>query len=357
MKNKKTVVENKFKTYIIASAAIFVFFVSIFLMISALNIKTVSDVTLFTYNEKSNLDYKVYLKENNYFKEEYLEKNNQYIASLIDYIDIDFDYNLSSSKPIDVNYTYKIVASISAQYKVDTNSTKEVWENEYVLVEPKVLNVKDKSNINIKENVKLNYDEYNQIINNFKKDYMLAVTSDLTVKMLVELDGKYVPAEKVFNLKNDLSLEIPLSEQTLDIKMNYKDFNNQNVVTAKKIGIFKNLALLVIGIAMFVLSSLTIYKQVRKIIKSEKQQNQYIKELKKLLHDYGDIIVEVKKAPVFSKTKAYEVQNFNELVDAHLETKSPIVFTETKKNKEGMFVLHNNDLTYYYMFKNKENKK
>ena len=34
-----------------------------------------------------------------------------------------------------------------------------------------------------------------------------------------------------------------------------------------------------------------------------------------------------------------------------------VLFTETKKNKEGMFVLHNNDLTYYYMFKNKENKK
>jgi len=44
------------------------------------------------YTENSELNYKVYLKENDFFNVRYLEKDNQYIASLIDYIEADFKY-------------------------------------------------------------------------------------------------------------------------------------------------------------------------------------------------------------------------------------------------------------------------
>ena len=56
------------------------------------------------YNEKSDLDYKVYLKENNYFQEKYLGKDRQYIAGLIDYISADFKYELNASNPFDYQY-------------------------------------------------------------------------------------------------------------------------------------------------------------------------------------------------------------------------------------------------------------
>ena len=57
------------------------------------------------YDEKSDLDYKVYLKENDYFGR-YLGKNNQYIASLIDYVEADFNYKLSIDEKIDYSYYY-----------------------------------------------------------------------------------------------------------------------------------------------------------------------------------------------------------------------------------------------------------
>ena len=47
------------------------------------------------YVENSSIDYKVYLKKNNYFDTPFLEKNKVYITSLIDYIDIDFSYKPS----------------------------------------------------------------------------------------------------------------------------------------------------------------------------------------------------------------------------------------------------------------------
>ena len=46
------------------------------------------------YNEKSNVDYNVFLKDNDFFEDKYLRKGNQYIASLIDYINVDFNYRI-----------------------------------------------------------------------------------------------------------------------------------------------------------------------------------------------------------------------------------------------------------------------
>ena len=48
-----------------------------------------------SYNSSSNVAYKVYLFENDYFEEPYLGMNRTYISSLINYIDIDFNYNLN----------------------------------------------------------------------------------------------------------------------------------------------------------------------------------------------------------------------------------------------------------------------
>ena len=50
------------------------------------------------YSETSDLDYKVYLKKNNFYSEKYLEKDQTYIASLIDCINAFFANNLNISE-------------------------------------------------------------------------------------------------------------------------------------------------------------------------------------------------------------------------------------------------------------------
>ena len=55
------------------------------------------------YNEESDLDYRVYLKKNDYFGP-YLGKDKQYIASLIDYVSANFNYKFSIDEKIDYKY-------------------------------------------------------------------------------------------------------------------------------------------------------------------------------------------------------------------------------------------------------------
>ena len=132
---EKTIVKNKFIVYLISTCSVICLIIGIFLIKSSLNVKTIKEIPVLTYNEKSNLDYNVYLKPNNYFTEKYLEKGNQYIASIIDYIDVIFDYSFLSSKNIDATFNYKIIGTLTANYNVAADTQKQIWSNDYVLKE------------------------------------------------------------------------------------------------------------------------------------------------------------------------------------------------------------------------------
>ena len=58
-------------------------------------------------------NYKIYLKDNNYYKQNYLDKDMSYIANLIDYISI--------------NYNYKFIYSL-ANSEEDKKHIKEMFE-------------------------------------------------------------------------------------------------------------------------------------------------------------------------------------------------------------------------------------
>ena len=60
------------------------------------------------YNEKSLVDYKVKLKENDYYETNILDKNMIYVSSLIDSIDASFKYDFEIDKKSNVEFTYNI---------------------------------------------------------------------------------------------------------------------------------------------------------------------------------------------------------------------------------------------------------
>lgn len=363
MKKKQTVVRNRFITYSIAFFGIILLVISIFLIVSSLNIKTSINVPILTYNEKRNIDYDVYLKKNNYFTQNYITKEEmkndkkEIITSLIDYIDIFFDYSFSSSKPISGEYNYKIIGTLKANYKVDAYTTKQVWNKDYVLAEGKIEKLNEQGSFVVKENIKINYDDYNKIIDSFKKDYMLAVDSNFDIAMFIELDGKNIDAEENFKIDNEMKISIPLSEQIIEINDEYEEVSNNQIINVEKLKKIKNVYFLVLGIFSFIIAVAILVIQILKVIQDEKKQSLYLRELRKLLHDYGDIIVEVKKAPKITKEKSIEVKNFSELVNAQIELRTPIVFSEVIKNELGLFVLFNNEQAYYYTLKSTERKK
>ena len=107
------------------------------------------------YNETADIDYKVNLKENDYFKEEYLIKDKQYIASIIDDINANFKYKLDLEEKLEYSYKYKILANINV---LDVDTNKVVYTETENLVEEEIGTRNDILEIN--ENVTINFSKY-----------------------------------------------------------------------------------------------------------------------------------------------------------------------------------------------------
>ena len=68
-----------------------------------------------TYTEKAKVNYKVSLKENEFYQDKYVDEKSTIIASLINNIDVDFNYKMNLANEQDYTYEYKIVAKTNVR--------------------------------------------------------------------------------------------------------------------------------------------------------------------------------------------------------------------------------------------------
>lgn len=329
--------------------ATILFAIAVVVLSFAINTKTLVKTNVMTYKEESNVDYKVYLKDNQFYEEKFIEKDKEYIADIIDYIDTTLEYNVNASKLFDYECKYKIIGTVSASLKSDTS--KELWTNDYTLLSEKKIKKEDNNSINIKENIKIKYDEYNKLIDSFKKTYVLSVDANLKVKLIVDIVGKVDEYSENIEIQNEIFLNIPLSEQTINISMNYNNVDNKEVIEESKLKSVKNMKLLYASLLLFV-SSMIMFIIV--IVKSRKSVTYYAKELEKILSRFDDIIVNIKNLPDLDDINILEVTTFEELVDAQQEYRIPISFCELKPGRKSVFILLVDTQAWIYTLRQKK---
>ena len=176
-----------------------------------------------TYNENSNVDYKVYLKQNDFYKKEYLDKDKSYVASLINTISTNFKYNLSFSPKTKYKYSYRIAIEIDVEDEKDNSSIYHVSED--LVTKTLSENVGD---LEINEDLSANYSQYNNRISKFKDIYDL---NNIVSKLNINL---YVNIQDIENATKDLkerkvsSLTIPLTEKTVSVDIGDESIVNNN---------------------------------------------------------------------------------------------------------------------------------
>ena len=200
------------------------------------------------YNENSSIDYKVFLKENNFFDNDYLESNNQYIASLLDYIVADFNYKLSfEEKAVEYKYLYRIESVVNV-IADDTNNF--LYTNREVILEEKEIITKDKEVI-LKENVNINYNYYNDLISKFVNIYDLKdAISTLNINMYVKIIGSFDDDEDSDEKESVISLSIPLTTKTIAIDLSDNLVNSGNNVLRCKSSDNKYLISLIVSLLL-----------------------------------------------------------------------------------------------------------
>ena len=113
------------------------------------------------YDEKSSIDYRVYYEDNEFFDDQYLEADKQYIASLIDKIATDFSYTISLD---DVDVEYKYTYRIEANVLVKDKDTKNLFYDKTTVLVDEITEVTSLKEVSIKEKITLDYNSYNNKI-------------------------------------------------------------------------------------------------------------------------------------------------------------------------------------------------
>ena len=203
------------------------------------------------YNESSEINYNVYLKENKIFDKKVLPKDMLYISNLIDKVEVDFDYLVSLKD--NVKNKYRI-------YGLFQITDKE--GNLYLEKETEFINNETTDNI-INEKFYIIYEEYKNVLESLKESNKNDVIGNLDIFLTTTKDFKN---DTVTSKNNYLIMQVPISEKNDSIKIQYKNIN----VTSSYIkndnyspfGIFT----LVMGVLLIIISFYFVYRFIYYII-------------------------------------------------------------------------------------------
>jgi uncharacterized membrane protein (Fun14 family) len=321
---------------------------SYFLLTKGLDNKKVIKIN---YKQNNNIDYKVYLKPNSFFETPFLPKDSTYISTLIDYIDTNFNFNMKYNKNVVGNYTYFVRATIMAN-KTDNND-KSYLTKQYDLTNNVTGTINNKKGFAIKQNVKIDYQKYNELLTEFKREYGLTIDGKLKVKLIVNTTANCSESSKPIVDSSSMNVEIPLTQQSVDISINTNSQAKNNTITLDTVTIndLTHKAYMVGGVVSVILVLISIISLIKMILYEKGKISTYNKELNNILSTYDSIIVSVHEVKDLSKYNIIRVNSFEELLDAHNEIRMPINFIEIKKNKKSLFFLISEDIVWLYELK------
>lgn len=302
------------------------------------------------YNESNKTEYKVYLKDNDFYKDMYLEEENEYISTLIDYINANFRYSLDlEEENVEYKYTYKIDADINVKR---TTSNNYLYQETINLIDKKEITTADNS-IDIRENLKIDYNHYNDIIKRFINIYSLDdVSSKLTIKMHISVIGSCENFDEVANKESVITLDIPLAKKVTNIELSDNLMTGKNnVIQCKKI--YDNVYIyLVISIVFFLIDIVITSITIRYEYTTRTAENIYERELRKILNNYSSYIQKLNNDFNFKEYQLLKIDTFTDMLEIRDTVGQPILMRENEEKTGAYFVIPSNSkILYVYRLK------
>lgn len=301
-----------------------------------------------TSKENSYVDYKVYLKKNDFYEKNYLDKDMIYVASLIKRIDIKIDYLFNIEEKSNVEFTYDVTGVLSI---TDTDGKNTFFEKEYELLPSTIENMKSGRQKYINKSISIDYDYYNNIANKFRSDYGIDTKSNLIVYFKVKKKGD---ENNKFELKDDnstMSLTIPLSEKAINIQMDYKAINKNAELYSAPSPVLTNYTDALISVALVGVATIFVIPLIKLLKNFRTKKSAYDKYIDKILNEYDRLIVETTTAPKNDVDNVIKVESFEELLDVRDNLSLPIKYYIINKHQKCNFYINHDKELYLLALK------
>ena len=348
-KKKRLAYRKKRKRLIFVQSAIAIVLVLAIAVFGTIFFKINNDYHV-NYTEQNSIDYKVYLKENDFYEEEFLGKDQIYVASLIKSVEADFNYSFAvDAESTDYEVTYGVVGKLIISEK---SSGTSIFEKDYVLKEDMLLIVSGSNIVNINEKITVDYDEYNDIANDFVGIYDLSdASSVLRLTMVVNLSGKCQGFDITGFDNHAFSLNIPLTQKTVNIVMTSTVPQNVNSVMTFTQGVDKDVfkSLTIISAVLLVSAVIVL---IAFIYLTRNHDINYEIKIKRLVSAYKSYVQRILTEFCTDGYQILKIETFNEMLDIRDTLNMPILMSENLDKTCTKFLLPtSNKILYEYEIK------
>lgn len=334
----------------IFAQAVLVAILTVAVLISSIVAYRLNSTYYVEYKESGSIDYNVFLKENEFYDKDYLEKDQSYVASLIDHIVTNFSYELDMDAD-DVNYRYSY--SIKSRLEIiDNTSNVAIFNPEYDLVVKEDLVQNSSNRLTINEIVYINYDEYNSLASKFLETYDLSSTTSnivVTLKVDVLSNCNAFIGGSVDTYTSEL--RIPLTTKTVNIQMNSMVPGNETNMIACNGGasgeVFKTTA-----IVLGVVDAILILALVAFTYLTRTEDITYTARVKRIVSQYKSYIQKINNLFDSSTYQVIMVNTFDEMLEIRDTIQAPILmFENADKTCTKFMIPTDSKLLYTYEIK------
>lgn len=341
-KNLKKIKYESFENKLIKQIILMVFtlILSLGMIYYALNNTNKESIS---YTQNGNVDYKVCLKENNFYSQNCLDKNMSYVSSLIKNVGLTFNYDLNTSEQLNVKTEYEVTAKLVIS---NAENTSKYFEQKYILQDKTSEGISQINNeYKISKNIDIDYDYYNTIASTFKSQYGVETNSYIEVSFQVFHTNKENEDIRVPS-PNPVILNIPLSQKSININMTASGINKQETQNIESsIFTLNNIICLFIGIIALIVCLISGLKIAKMLSLIKEKKNNYDKFMEKILREYDRLIVETSTLPKFNNYFVTKVNSFGELIDVRDNLRLPIMYYEVAKHQKcHLYIIDNKNL-------------
>ena len=307
--------------------------------------------TYINYLETGDVDYKVYIKDNAFIEDEFIEvteqnDNKAFVASLIDKVEANFLYELEMEVN-NVEYEYSYV--IETVLVVTDKNSNSLFEHSEIIKETQTFTQNSSSNLSINEVVTVDYDKYNAAASAFIEVMDLKDVNPISSLILnahIKVDGKCDKFQEDSSNEYTVSLVVPLTTKTIDIEMTSTVPTEESKILACETGIHKDVfkkaaiyagcadAALILVLMIFVLTT------------RNKHINYEIK-VKRLLSNYRSYIQKINNPFNMEGYQVLYVDSFNEMLEIRDTIQSPILMNENEDQTRCQFFIPTNTKLLY----------
>ena len=297
------------------------------------------------YTESSNIDYSVQYKDSEFFEEEWLAKEKEYISSLVSSIVSEFNYQLNmQTSSVGFEYKYKIDAVLEI---ADKDSGKAYYSTSENLLAPVTRSIQDTDCVKIDETVVIDYNKFNSIATEFVDVYGLSNSSST---LLVTLDVEVLSTSDKFEQSNEnkysTTLKIPMAKDTFGMETTQSVPAGENKVIAYA-GAENQNCFFIIAIVSAILDFLLILTLVVFLQLTRNEDITYAAKIRKLLNSYGSYIQRINGEFDENGYQLVMIKSFTELLGIRDTILSPILMSENHDETMTRFLIPTNTKILY----------